>query len=132
MGLSAPKAHPPPAFSWSNMTATGQNFEIFQGDSKQIIITVYDENDAILPLDGYEVSWVMYRSTNKQLVLSKTLGDGITIPTPSNGQIVIDFLPDDTVNIVPNTYAHECEISTGPTDVSTVTVGAVKVFYSKA
>lgn len=114
------------------MTYTGQNFEIYQGDTKQIIITVYDEDGAILNLTGYNINWVMYKSTTKELILSKSLGSGITVPTPSNGQIVIDFLPVDTENVIPNTYLHECEISTSPTDVSTVTTGAVKVFYSKA
>jgi len=114
------------------MTATGQNFDIYQGDSKQVIITTYDENDAILNLTGYDITWVLYKSTTKELILSKTLGDGITVPTPSNGEIVINFLPEDTENVIPNTYLHECEISTSPTDVSTVTTGSVKVFYSKA
>lgn len=114
------------------MTYTGQNFEIYIGDAKQVIITAYDENDAILDLSGYDIVWVMYKSTTKNIMLSKSLGSGITVPTPSNGQILIDILPVDTENIVPNTYLHECEISTSPTDVSTITTGSVKVIYSRA
>lgn len=113
------------------MTVTSQDFTIFQGDVKQITISVTDEADDILPLDGYDIIWVWYRATNKEEVLRMTLGDGITVPTPSNGQIKIDVLPVDTEDIVPNTYIHECEISTSPTDISTVTVGTVKVLYSK-
>jgi hypothetical protein len=114
------------------MTVQAQNFELFQGDTKQITITVTDENDAILPLTGYNIVWVIYKQTNKELILSKTLGDGITVPTPSNGQIIISITPEDTELITPSTYLHECEISTSPTDVSTVTVGIVKILYSKA
>lgn len=114
------------------MTVTGQNFDIYLGDSKQIIITVYDETGAILPLDGYDITWVLYKLTSKQIVLTKTLGAGITVPTPANGQILIDIQPADTENLVPNTYLHECEISTSPTDVATVTTGTVKAIYSRA
>lgn len=114
------------------MTVTGQNFEIHQGDTKQIIITAYDENDAILDLSGYDIVWVIYHPTTKNLILSKSTGSGITVPAPTSGQLLIDLLPEDTENVVPNTYAHECEISTSPTNVSTITTGTVKVLYSKA
>lgn len=113
------------------MTIQSQNFEIHAGDTKQVIITVTDENDAILPLSGYDITWVMYRQTSKEEVLRKELGDGITVPTPSNGQIVIGFLPTDTADIVPNTYSHECEISSGPDDIATICTGTVKILYSK-
>lgn len=114
------------------MTYAGQNFEMYLGDTKQVIITVYDENDAILDLSGYDITWVLYKLTSKQIVLTKTLGSGISVPAPSSGQIVIDILPVDTENLVPNTYVHECELSSSPTDVSTITTGTVKLIYSRA
>lgn len=114
------------------MTIVGQNFDLYLGDTKQIIITAYNEAGGILPLAGYDITWVVYKSTTKAIVLTKTLGAGITVPTPSNGEIVIDILPVDTMNLIPNTYLHECEISTSPTDVATITTGAVKMIYSRA
>lgn len=113
------------------MTISGQNLEVFQGDNKQIIITIYDEDDVILDLTGYDIVWVVYHPTTKALVLSKALGDGITVPTPANGQLVIDLEPADTLVVVPNTYNHECEITAGSV-VSTTTTGIIKILYSKA
>ena len=113
------------------MTIKGQNFEIFQGDTKQITISVTDEDGAILPLTGYDAIWVVYKQTSKELIISKTLGSGILIPTPTDGQIVIDLIPADTETINPGSYLHECEIVSG-TEVSTVTTGIIKVLYSKA
>ena len=114
------------------MTIKGQNFEIFQGDTKQITISVTDEDGAILPLTGYDAIWVVYKQTSKELIISKVLASGISIPTPSNGEIIIDLLPEDTETVIPGTYLHECEISTSPIDVSTVSTGTIKVLYSKA
>lgn len=113
------------------MTLSGQNFEMHQGDNKEIIITNYDENDAILDLTGYSIVWVAYHPTTKALILSKSLGDGITVPTPENGQIVISLLPADTLSVVPNTYNHEVEITLSSV-VSTTTTGTIKILFSKA
>lgn len=114
------------------MTTQAQNFEMFAGDTRQITISVTDEDGAALPLTGYDAIWVVYKQTTKELILSKVLGSGIMIPTPANGQIIIDLLPEDTEDITPGKYLHECEISTSSTDVSTVTTGIIKILYSKA
>ena len=102
-----------------------------QGDNKQLIITIYDENDAILNLTGYDIVWVVYHPTTKSVILSKSSGSGITVPTPSSGQVVIDLLPADTLSVVPNTYNHECEITLSSV-VSTTTTGIIKILYSRA
>ena len=105
---------------------------MYQGDTKQVIITIYDEDGVILPLAGYDITWVVYHPTTKNVILSKSLGSGITVPTPLNGEVIIELLPVDTENVVPNTYNHECEISTSTTDVATTTTGTIKILYSRA
>ena len=115
------------------MAATGQNFEIFQGDTKDVYITVTNENGAILDLTPYDaIRWVVYHQVNKALILEKTLSSGITVPVGTDGVIKISLVPADTENVQPNTYNHECEVSSGGTVVATVTVGTVKIIYSKA
>lgn len=115
------------------MAATGQNFEMHAGDRKQIQISVTEEDGSVLDLISFtQITWVIYHQTTKVAVLTKTLGAGITVPTPSNGVILIDLLPADTENISPSLYNHECEISDGSTNVATVTTGFVKILYSKA
>jgi hypothetical protein len=110
---------------------TGQNFEVFQGDTKDIFIDVVDENGAALDLSSYDaIHWVAYKPTTKEEILSKTLGSGITVP--SLGVIKISLVPADTEILTPLIYAHECEISDGTNVVSTVCTGTMKVIYSKA
>jgi hypothetical protein len=120
------------------MTVSGQNFEMYVGDSKEIYITVTDEETGLpLNLSPYVansgIAWVVYRPTTKEIVLSKLFGAGVEAVIPySNGVIKITLNPSDTENIIPNTYNHECEISSSLTNVATVTVGTIKFLYSRA
>lgn len=120
------------------MTAIGQNFEVFQGDYKEIEILVKDENNNNLPLDLAPyvafngIVWVVYRKTTKAIVLSKTLSAGISVPAPITGIIKITLNPADTELLEPNVYNHECEISSSPTNVATVTTGNLTILYSRA
>lgn len=111
------------------MTISGQNFEIYQGDNKVVIITVYDENDAILDLTGYSAVWCAYnQSLSDKVIIKSTLpGEGITIPSPTNGQLQITLDSIDTENLNPKTYGHQCEIENAGGSHSTVTVGYMKV-----
>lgn len=116
------------------MAATGQNFEIYQGNTREIIILVTDDDTGLpMNLSGYSIRWVAYEQTSKSIVLEKTSGGGgITVPNPANGEIVITIANADTQNLVPKLYNHECEISISTTSVITTTVGTMKVLYSKA
>lgn len=115
------------------MAATGQNIELHQGDTRQVIFTVKDTDGNVFDLTGFtSITWVVYKQTSKVAVLTKTYGSGITVPTPANGQIVVDLLPSDTESLASAIYNHECEISSGPNDVYTVSTGTLKLLYSKA
>ncbi len=115
------------------MTATGQNFEMFQGDTKVITIPVTNVDGSVLDLTPYdEINWVVYKPTTKEIVLSKTLGGGITVPAPLDGNLEISIVPTDTENITPMLYSHECEIKSGGTIVSTITTGTIKIIYSRS
>jgi len=113
------------------VTREGQNFSLYAGNSLQVIITVYDCNDAVVDLTPYTtIEWTAYKQTSKESILTKSLVSGLTVPTPSNGQIIITFTPADTTSIAPALYSHQCEISTA-TDVYTVAVGTMKLLYNK-
>lgn len=115
------------------MAAKGQNFELFQGDTRQLVITVRDDNDVIVNLTGFSAHWVMYHPTTKVLVFERSTGGaGITIPIPTNGQVLIDLVPADTETMIPKKYNHELEVSIGAGNTYTVTVGTVDILYSKA
>lgn len=108
------------------MTTTGQNFEIYQGDDKDLVITVTDATD---DLTSYNAVWVMYNITPETAVIIKTTQppNGIII---ASGQIIISLDGIDTENVIPKTYGHQCEIDDGLGHHSTITTGSVKVLKS--
>lgn len=115
------------------MTAKGQNFELYQGDTRTLVVQVKDENEQVVSLSGYLVHWVMYVPTTGAIVLDKSVGNGIAITSPTTGEISISLLPSDTENIVPRIYNHELEISIDPaSSVFTVAVGTANILSSKA
>lgn len=107
---------------------------MYQGDRKQIQILVTNPDTGLaLDLAPFtSITWVAYRGTNKETILSKSLSDGISVPTPADGTIVIDLLPADTEDIYPSIFLHECEIDDGNDDVATVCTGTLKILFSKA
>lgn len=114
------------------MTITGQNFEVYKGDNKEIIITVTDDNGAILDLTSYSVVWVVYNTTLDSIVIKKSTvaSNEITIPSPTSGQVHIALDSIDTESLTPRTYGHQCEIKDVSTNHSTITTGYIKILKS--
>jgi len=115
------------------MAATGQNFEIYQGNTRDVVIEVLDSDTGLpVSLAGYSVRWVVYEQTTKAIILQKSLGSGITVPNPTDGKVVIALDSADTQTLTPKVYNHECEIYINTTSVITVSVGTMRVTLSKA
>lgn len=113
------------------MTATGQNFNIYQGDHKKVYVTTYDENDALLDITNCVINWVMYKRYPENIVLTKTTSSGITITDPTNGVFLMNFYPIDT-DLLLGEYNHEAELTDLANNVSTILVGKLNVYKSKA
>lgn len=113
------------------MTATGQNFYIYQGDDKEIFVTTYDEDNATLDITSCSLTWVAYKRYPENIVLTKITGSGITITVPASGIFRIDFNPNDTLGLL-GEYNHECELIDTNLNVSTIFVGTMNVYKSKA
>jgi hypothetical protein len=115
------------------MTITGQNFDVYQGDNKELIVTVYDENGSILNLAGYNAVWCIHSLTPEHTyVVLKTTGivGGITIPSPASGQIVISLDSEDTESLTPKAYGHQGEIEDSSGNHATIITGLVKILKS--
>jgi hypothetical protein len=114
------------------MTINGQNIEVYQGDNKNIIISIVDDDGGILNLTGYNAVWCMHEQTAENIVLQKTTspGEGITIPDPTNGELVIALEQSDTSELTPKIYGYQCEIEDAFGNHATVTTGYLKLFKS--
>ena len=113
------------------MTYTGQNIEIYQGDTRTLTVTVYDLDGKITSISGASIKWVVYKRSSGTIYISKTVGSGITITDGANGLFEIALPRDDTLNLL-GRYNHECELKDGSNNYSTIFTGYFKVIASKA
>ena len=105
------------------MTITNQDFTMWQGDRKDVIITVRDLNGDILDITDSTVIWMMINATNK-LSKSTALG-GIILSDPENGELTIRIMPADTLEFDGMYFYHETEMTDAFGNISTVSVGNV-------
>lgn len=102
------------------MTALKQSFNMYAGDSKEIIISVTDETGSTLSLLGATVKWLL---KNNSMSISKDTTNGITI---NGSDININLEPSDTISLS-GMYEHEVELTDSLGNVSTVTKGTVNI-----
>jgi hypothetical protein len=109
----------------NNMPKTGQNIEIEQEDSKIIQVTVYDQSNSILDLSGYTVLWKVFKNKDS-IMLTKTIGNGITLTNPTEGVFEILVSSIDTQNLL-GKYFHSCKIIDGLGNTSKIFSGYFNV-----
>ena len=112
------------------MTITGQNFEVYQGDNKTVIVTVRNQDGSLTNLTGYNAVWCAYRQTPDTIVILKTTTSGITIPDPLSGELHIDLGQTDTAALTTSNYGHQCEIEDSFGNHATVMAGYMRVLKS--
>ena len=108
------------------MTEYAQDFEIFQGDTKEITIPITDENNAAKTLTGSSQKWEAFDGTTR--VIQKTDAQ-ITLVSKNGTDDAIRFTldPADTAILAAKEYDHEVEIMDSAGNVGTVTRGKMTV-----
>ncbi|MDR7237106.1 hypothetical protein J2Y02_001717 [Neobacillus drentensis] len=105
---------------------TNQNFSMYAGDSKSIIIPVTKDDGSPLNLTGAAVKWGVRKressTTNDILKESPAI-------TVSGSEITISLAPVDTETLT-GSYYHECELTDQQGNVSTLFVGLVTITKS--
>ena len=109
------------------MTEYAQDFEVFQGDTKQITIPITDENKAAKTLTGSTQKWEAFDGAT--LKIQKTNADIslVSIAPDTDNAIRFTLTPGDTVALAAKEYDHEAEITDSGGNVSTVTRGKMTV-----
>jgi hypothetical protein len=100
-----------------------QNFEMFAGDTKYIVVTVSNVN-----LTGASVKWAMKKTIFNATpdVHKDTVSGGINITDAAAGKFTITLAPTDTTDIS-GSYYHEAEVTDAIGNVSTVLAGTVTI-----
>lgn len=90
------------------MTTTGQNFSLYQGDTKDIIVTIDISESPTLDISTCTFDWAAYKQTTKEVVLHKTTASGIVADNLLN-EITISIIRDET-NALQGRYLHICKM----------------------
>lgn len=110
------------------MTQTNQNFEIYQGDTKNIVVTVSNNDGTLMDITAVSIKWRL-KIKNTISIDKTTTNGGISITDSVNGKFTIHLVPSDTTSITGNFY-HEAEITDVLGNVSTIFTGVAKVIKS--
>lgn len=106
------------------MTLRNQNFTMYAGNNKTIVVTITKEDGSAIDLTGYTSVWAIRQkesSTKNDAVITNVTGQG--------NQLTITLVPEDTQNLA-GTYFHECQITDMFGYVSTVFTGMVIIHRS--
>lgn len=107
------------------MAATNQDFSIYQGDSKKLVVGVYGDG---VQLTGSDVMWSMKRKNGAE-VTKTSIDGGITMT--SNIEFVINLYPQDTIYLSPGIYEQACKIIDTHGNSTTIFEGEVDVKAAK-
>jgi hypothetical protein len=103
------------------MTAINQNFTMYQGDTKNLIVPV----EGVTDLTGSTLQWGLRKresSTTNDIFKNNEI-------TINGNEITIPLKPPDTETLL-GTYWHECELTDQQGNVSTLFTGVATILRS--
>lgn len=75
--------------------------ELFRGEAKSLVFTVYDSAGAAQDVTGWTVYFRVRKTFADGAVITKyTSGNGVTLTTPTSGIITVTLDEDDTTQTV--------------------------------
>lgn len=108
-----------------------QDFKMYAGDTKDIVVTVKTASGAVVDLSSASVKWALKRHTHgPHDVFKKTGGGGITITDVLGGVFTVRLNSIDTKDLHQGRYYHEAEVTDMQGNVSTVMTGTVTLEHS--
>lgn len=106
------------------MTIKDQNFEMYAGDSWDIVIFVSNSDGSICNLTGQTIKWSL-KSPNKT-VYKDIANSGITVANPIDGKFTVYLKYNDTFDLK-GKFPHGAELVDTFGNISTVTVGFITI-----
>lgn len=104
------------------------DFSLCKGDSRQITVTVKDQNGTVINLTGATIRWVLLNPARATLLYKdNTPSKGITITDAVNGLCSIKIDTKDTQNLSAGSYSHEARVIDSNGNSSRVFKGTITV-----
>ena len=112
------------------MATVAQGIEIYQGEDKSFDFYVKDDNGDPQTLTTAAASWQAWRA-GAQLI-SKSTSDGISIinGTGTDDVVRLTLAKEDTANVEPGVYYHECRVSLNGNE-TLIATGTIAIVESK-
>lgn len=102
------------------------NFDMVSGDSKDIVVSVLDESDQVVPITGASATFILSKTRFTAALVTKTVGSGITITDGAGGVLTVSLLPADTEPLIGQHY-FEIELIDTNAKESTIVVGYINI-----
>lgn len=103
------------------------DFTMYAGDTKNVEITVTDEEGLVIDLTDCELFWELSRIVGVQPpLLDKEIGSGLTVVTAAAGRFDVRLEPEDTESLE-GVYYHEAKLVDDQGDVSTILSGWITI-----
>jgi len=114
------------------MAKLEQDFRMWQGETKLLIIHVEDGQGDPVDITGSSIVWVMQRQTynTTQPRIEKSTPIGIDVLDGPAGIFQVRLDPADTLGLPAGNYLHEAEVTDSGGQVSVVTIGCVRLSIS--
>lgn len=110
------------------MTQTNQNFSMYQGETKNLVVPITDENGNNLSLTGSTITWALrQRMTSTSNLITKSTPSQITI---NSNTLTVHLLPTDTASIK-GAFYHECKMTDTSGNVSELFTGLATITVSE-
>lgn len=110
------------------MTTIGQNFGLYQGDTKDIIVALDISENPTLDIETCTFDWAVYKQTTREIVMQKTTASGIVASNILN-EITISILRDET-NSLRGRYLHICKMIDNSGNEYTPFIGYIDIYES--
>ncbi len=107
--------------------ALNQDFTMFQGDVATVEFTVRDAAGAVVNITGAAITWAFAKKLKVPLLVTKSVGSGVTIVDAPNGRVDVALVLGDT-NTLDGAFEHELVVNgqTVSSGVMTVEASTVK------
>jgi hypothetical protein len=107
------------------------NFTIYQGDSRDLFVSVTDLDGAVVNITGATIKWVLVNNDTVVLEKSTPSSSGINITNPTGGQFTISILPNETLTLSAGDCTHEARLTDSNGKSSLIFKDTLTVLESK-
>lgn len=105
---------------------TRQLLSMFSGESRTLTFAVKDSAGVAQDLTAATIKFHISRDEGVAALITKSIGSGITVPTPTDGNIVVAMAASDTATICGELY-FQVIVTDGSGNISVVAHGDLTI-----